>query len=302
MGKNFAAIDCGTNTTRLLLARKEGKLTELDRRLVITRLGQGTDYTGELAPEALQRTFAALDDYAAQIEEAGGAQIRVVATSAVRDAGNSREFFDGVRQRLGVDPDVITGEEEARLSYRGAVQGLPKLAGPVLVMDIGGGSTELTIGNGDQIEKPVSLDIGSVRVRERFLQGDPPTKAERASARAYIDALIDGSGLDFSDVYSFVGVGGTVTSLSAINQDLAEYDREQVHDSVISTDELRTLNSRLLHTPIEQIAKIPTMEEGRADVIAAGCLIAREVARFVGLPLRVSEEDLLDAIIADMAK
>ncbi|MDR1790941.1 MAG: Ppx/GppA family phosphatase [Propionibacteriaceae bacterium] len=298
MANHYAAIDCGTNTVRLLLVKeRNGKLSEVDRRLVITRLGEGVDASGVLSSEALERTFAALDDFAAQIKEVGGAKLRVVATSAARDARNLGDFVAGVKARLGVEPEIISGEEEATLSYFGAIHGLPKLPKPILVMDIGGGSTELTIGGRKRIKQVTSLDVGSVRLKERILKGDPPAKAEIADAKEFVDSLVDESGLDFSEVYSFVGVGGTVTSLSAIVQGLDEYDREQVHDSVISTDDLRALAARLLTTPIAQIKQIPTMEDGREDVIASGCLIAREVMRFVGLPMRVSEADLLDGVI-----
>ncbi|MDR1853073.1 MAG: Ppx/GppA family phosphatase [Propionibacteriaceae bacterium] len=302
MATNFAAIDCGTNTVRILLTKlKNGRVKELDRRLVITRLGQGVDATGKFNEEALERTFEALDSFAEEIEQVGGATTRVVATSAARDASNSQAFFEGVRERLGVDPEIIPGEEEAKLSFTGAVAALPQLDSPVLVMDIGGGSTELSLGDAKGgIEQVASLDMGSVRIRERFLASDPPTKPEIQAARAYIRELIDSSELDFSEVYTFVGVGGTVTTLSAINQGLTEYDREQVHDSIITPEELKALNARFLTTPISAINEIPTMEPGRADVITAGCLIAREISRVVGLPLRVSEADLLDGIIAGL--
>jgi exopolyphosphatase/guanosine-5'-triphosphate,3'-diphosphate pyrophosphatase len=303
MADILAAVDCGTNSIRLLLVRsQDGKTRELDRRLSLTRLGQGVDATGEVHPDALRRTFAALDDFAAEIESYGSAQVRVVATSAARDARNSAEFHEGVRERLGVAPEIISGEAEARLSYLGAVKALKQLPSPVLVMDIGGGSTELGVGRGKELLEAISLDIGAVRIRERFFDADVPTKAEVLAAREYVDTLISESDLDFSEVYSFVGVGGTATSLAALVQELPQYDREKVHDFVMTQSDLRHLVRQLLSSTTEEIAALPAMEPGRADVISAGGLIAREVSRFVGLPMTVSEADLLDGLIAELAK
>lgn len=298
----LAAVDCGTNSVRLLVCRLTGGgLVEVDRRLHITRLGQGVDATGRFHPEALARTLAAMADFGAELDSLGVARRRVVATSAARDAANSGEFFAGVRDRIGVEAEIIPGEEEARLSYAGAVTALPDLAQPVLVMDIGGGSTELVSGRDGRVDRAVSLDIGSVRVRERFLPGDPPEAAQVEAARSHIDALLDGSGIEFAAVASWVGVGGTVTSLSALVQGLAVYDRSLVHGSVVDLAALDRLTGRLLGMPVAAVAALPTMVPGRADVLCAGALICARVGARLGGPLTVSEADILDGIVSELA-
>lgn len=298
----LAAVDCGTNSVRLLVSRvRDGRLVEVDRRLHLTRLGQGVDATGEFHPEALARTFAAMDDFGAELDDLGVTRRRVVATSAARDAANSAEFFDGTRARLGVEAEIIPGEEEARLSYIGAVSALGGLTQPVLVMDIGGGSTELVLGNDGQVRQAVSLDIGSVRLRERFLHSDPPTPAEVAAATAHIDGLLDRSGIDFGAVATWVGVGGTVTSLSALAQGLPVYDRAKVHGSVVSRHALDDLGLRLLGLPVAAVTELPTMVPGRADVICGGALIARRVAARLSGEITVSEADILDGLVLGLA-
>ena len=298
----FAAVDCGTNSVRLLVSRLvNGRLVEVDRRLHLTRLGQGVDATGKFHPEALARTLDAMADFGEQLDRLGVQHRRVVATSAARDAANSAEFFAGARARLGVDAEIIPGEEEARLSYGGAVGALPGLAQPVLVMDIGGGSTELVSGSDGVARQAVSLDIGSVRVRERFLHSDPPTAAEIAAATGHIDRLLDDSGIDFGAVATWVGVGGTVTSLSALAQGLAVYDRARVHGSVVGRDELNRLCGQLLALPVAAVAALPTMVPGRADVICAGGLICRGVAARLSGELTVSEADILDGLVHGLA-
>jgi len=299
----LAAVDCGTNSVRLLVSRLvDGRLVEVDRRLHLTRLGQGVDATGRFHPEALARTLDAMADFGAEIDELGVSHRRVVATSAARDAANSAEFFDGARARLGVDAEIIPGEEEARLSYTGAVGALPDLAQPVLVMDIGGGSTELVLGSDGQVQHAISLDIGSVRVRERFLHNDPPTAEEVTAATAHIDALLDASGIDFATVATWVGVGGTVTSLSALAQELPTYDRARVHGSIVTHGELDELGQRLLVMPVAAVAQLPTMVPGRADVICCGALIARRVASHIAPELTVSEADILDGMVLGLVR
>jgi len=294
----LAAVDCGTNSVRLLVSRLvDGRLVEVDRRLHLTRLGQGVDATGQFHPEALARTLDAMADFGAELDELGVTRRRVVATSAARDAANSADFFTGARARLGVDAEIIPGEEEARLSYAGAVGALPDLDQPVLVMDIGGGSTELVLGSDGRTRKAISLDIGSVRLRERLLHSDPPTRAEVAAATAHIDGLLDDSGIEFAAVATWVGVGGTVTSLSALAQGLATYDRARVHGSVVSHHELDELGLRLLAMPVAAVTDLPTMVPGRADVISAGALIARRVASRLAPELTVSEADILDGLV-----
>lgn len=302
MSELFAAVDCGTNSVRLLICRRQdGRLAEVDRRLHLTRLGQGVDATGEFHPDALARTLAALTDFGTQLDALGVGHRRVVATSAARDAANSAVFFDGVRAAVGVAAEIIPGEEEARLSYLGAVGALPDLPQPVLVMDIGGGSTELVLGRDGQLLQAVSLEMGSVRLRERFLHSDPPTAAEIDSAGSYIAGLLDGSGIDFGQVASWVGVGGTATSLSALAQDLPVYDRSAVHGSVLTPAELTGLAERLLAMPVAEVGQLPTMVPGRADVICAGGLICARIGQRLLPPLTVSEADILDGIILGLA-
>lgn len=293
-----AAVDCGTNSVRILIAQlgTEGRLEEVDRRLHLTRLGQGVDATGRFHPDALARTLAAMTDFAEQLRSLGVTRVRVVATSAARDAANRDEFFNGVQARFSVPAEVITGEEEAWLSYRGALAAMPVLPEPVMVMDIGGGSTELVLGAGQGVEAAVSLDIGSVRLRERFLSTDPPSRSEVEAAERFIDGLLDGSGIDFASVRTWVGVGGTATSISALVQGLATYDRALVHGSTVAPDALEALSAQLLALPVAEVTAMPTMEPGRADVICAGALICRQIGRRVGVPMLVSEADILDGI------
>ncbi len=298
MAENFAAIDCGTNSIRLLVCRREsGRIVEVDRRLQLTRLGQGVDATGVFHPDALARTLAALTDFGAELDRLDVRHRRVVATSAARDAANSAAFFDGVRKRLGVEAEIIPGEEEARLSYAGAVSALPNLPQPVLVMDIGGGSTELVLGADGVASRAISLDIGSVRLRERFLHSDPPLAAEVTAASTRIDGLLDGAGIDLATVATWVGVGGTATSLSALAQRLPAYDRRLVHGSVLTRPDLAELTARLLRMPVAEVTELPTMVPGRADVICAGALVCDRIGHRVPTDLTVSEADILDGII-----
>jgi exopolyphosphatase / guanosine-5'-triphosphate,3'-diphosphate pyrophosphatase len=304
MSELLAAVDCGTNSVRLLICRvvSDGTVVEVDRRLHLTRLGQGVDATGAFHPDALARTLAAMGDFGDQLDALGVVRRRVIATSAARDAANSAEFFAGVRTRLGVEAEIISGAEEARLSYGGAVQALPALEQPVLVMDIGGGSTELVLGLDGVPQHSISLDVGSVRVRERFLHSDPPTDTEVAAASAHINQLLDDSGIDFAAVASWVGVGGTATSLSALVQGMSHYDRDAVHGSRLARDELFAFTAELLAIPVEQVAAYPTMMPQRADVICAGGLVCELVGKRFELPLIVSEADILDGLIAGLAR
>mgnify|MGYP001027418839 FL=1 len=300
-GAPVAAIDCGTNSVRLLVAAGPAQApVELERTLRITRLGQGVDATGEFHPDALARTFAACDEYAAVLAAHGVGRLRFVATSAARDAGNREEFFAGVRARLGVDPEVISGAEEAQLSFDGALAASPDAAAPALVVDIGGGSTELVLGASGQPVRGTSLDIGSVRLRERFLASDPPTAEQVAAATAHVDALLDASGIDLAAARTWIGVGGTATSLSAIVQGLETYDRARVHGSTVTRADLTALADRLLGSTVAEVLIIPTMVPGRADVICAGALICARVAARVGVDLTVSESDILDGVVAQL--
>jgi len=294
-----AVIDCGTNTVRLLIADSgpDGTLKEVSRTLRFARLGEGVDATGRFNPEALQRTFSVVDEYAEIIANSSVDKVRFVATSAARDVSNRDEFFAGVEARLGVAPDVISGDEEAQLSFLGALSGGPIAPdAQVLVVDIGGGSTELVHGTGSgQVRAEVSLNMGSVRIRERFLRGDPPAESEIRAARDFVDELLDSSPVDLSGVLVYIGVAGTVTSLSGMNLGLATYDRVKVHNSTLSVAEVEALSDRLFTlTVAETMAAYPSLQPQRAEVICAGALICTELTRRVGLPMTVRETDILD--------
>ncbi len=304
MSIRVAAVDCGTNSIRLLvtdLDPQTGAAHELTRRMEIVRLGQGVDATGRLAPEALQRTFAACDDYAAEIRKLGAERIRFVATSATRDAANRDEFVAGVRSRLGVEPEVITGSDEAALSFSGATRAVAGEAGhptPYLVVDIGGGSTEFVLGD-REVEAARSVDIGCVRLTERHLTQDPPTLAQITAARGDIDAAIDlaAAQVPIDQAKTLVGVAGSVTTVSAIALGLPEYDRDRVHLSRISAQTVRRVAGDLLASTHAQRAANPVIHPGRVDVIGAGALILAQIVDRLGLAeVVVSEHDILDGI------
>jgi exopolyphosphatase / guanosine-5'-triphosphate,3'-diphosphate pyrophosphatase len=300
-----AAIDCGTNSIRLLVADLDpqaGTQREVLRRMEIVRLGQGVDATGRLAPEALARTFAACDDYAARIRELGAQRVRFVATSATRDAANRDEFFAGVRDRFGVEPEVITGDQEAALSFAGATQAVARDAvghpAPYLVVDIGGGSTEFVLGE-REVEAARSVDIGCVRLTERHLKQDPPTADQIGAARRDIDAAIDLAAgvVPIHEAKTLVGVAGSVTTVAAIGHGLTEYDRERVHLSRVSAETVRRVTANLLASTHEQRAAIAVIHPGRVDVIAAGALILTQIMDRLGMAeVVVSEHDILDGI------
>ena len=301
-----AAIDCGTNSIRLLIAEPtEGRgLVDRERRTEIVRLGQGVDATGEFHPDALARTFTAVETYAELIRQAGVPvdRIHFVATSASRDARNRDAFFAGVRQRLGVTPDVITGDREAHLSFTGALSRVCPKGEPVLVMDIGGGSTEFIVGTADgEMSFAISLDIGSVRITERLLKGSPPTAEDLAAAAAYVDRLLDSSAVDVGAIGTWIGVAGTATTLAGVYLELGEYDRERVHGASIPSKDLAALLDRLSTLTVEQIRALPSMHPGRADVITGGTLIASRVAARTPVPeMIVSESDMLDGIALEL--
>ena len=294
-----AAIDCGTNSIRLLVAEGAGDdLIEVDRRMEIVRLGEGIDITGEFAPAALERTFLACESYAERIAELGVDAIRFVATSASRDARNREDFISGVRERLGVEPEVVSGDQEARLSFTGAVRGLPGVQGRVLVVDIGGGSTEFVLGAAD-VEQAVSVDIGCVRMTERHLRDDPPTAAQRAEVTADIDAAIDAAAgaVDLRAAGTLIGLAGSVTTVAAIALDLRAYDPRVLHGSVISAEQVHDVTERLLTMRRAERAALPVMHPGRVDVIGGGALILDRIMARTGLDsVRVSETDILDGI------
>ena len=301
-----AVVDCGTNTIRLLVADPgaDGSLKEVERRLELVRLGQGVDATRRFHPDALTRTLAAVDSYAARIRDLGVDRVRFLATSAARDVSNRDELFEGVRDRLGVDVDVISGDEEARLSFLGALSGGPVAAGPVLVMDVGGGSTELILGDLDgSVRVARSLDMGSVRIRERFLAGDPPTASEIADARDFVDGLLDASGVPIGEAATWIGVAGTSTSLSALAQGLTTYDRVWVHNSTVEVAEISRLSEQLLAMKVAEVmAMYPMLQRLRAEVICAGALIVAQVAARLGVAMTVRETDILDGATLELLR
>lgn len=307
------AIDCGTNSIRLLIADVvDGRLRDVHREMRIVRLGQGVDATGEFAPEALARTEAALADYVALMAEHLVTAVRMVATSAARDAGNRDEFFAMTARLLGkVVPgsvaEVITGTEEAELSFRGAVGELDPAAGPFVVVDLGGGSTELVRGD-TTVQASFSADIGCVRLTERCLHSDPPTADEVEQARMVArDGLAEALRVVPVDgAHTWVGVAGTMTTLSALAQGMTEYDPDAIHLSRIGFDDLLAVCEQLIGmTKAERLALGP-MHAGRADVIGGGAIIVEELAavfrREAGIgELVVSEHDILDGIALSIA-
>lgn len=308
MSRRVAAIDCGTNSIRLLIADVDpgrSQLSDLRRDMRIVRLGEGVDRTGRLSSAALDRTMAALGEYAEQIRRLAPEAIRMVATSATRDAENSQEFTNRVKEVLGVAPEVVTGDEEARLSFTGATAELTAdLVGPCLVTDIGGGSTELVLGDAAGVRAARSVDIGCVRMTERHLHGDPPSSAQIAAAIADIDAALeDAAGSVFQGAVTvggactLVGLAGSVTTIAGIALGLAEYDSRRIHHSRVSAAAVHEIAVRLLGMTRAQRAAIGVMHPGRADVIGGGALILdRIMTRFGFREVLVSEHDILDGI------
>jgi exopolyphosphatase/guanosine-5'-triphosphate,3'-diphosphate pyrophosphatase len=316
----LASIDVGTNSTRLLVADVAGGrlAAELARDLVITRLGKGVDRTRRFDPAALERTLAVVGDYADTCERLGVEAVRVVATSATRDATNAAEFVDGVRRRLGIEPEVLSGAEEAAASFLGATHDLDGApARRTLVFDIGGGSTEFMVGlpGGSGAAAPEatvpevrSLDIGSVRLTERHITHDPPTsdevKAVRADAEAAIEEVVPlfAPQIQAGDLH-VVGVAGTVTTVAAIAFGLERYDRDRVHRAMLKAAEVTATAERLCAMTVAEKAALPVMPPGREDVIAAGALILDTVCRLLGLrEFQVSETDILDGVLLGLAR
>jgi exopolyphosphatase/guanosine-5'-triphosphate,3'-diphosphate pyrophosphatase len=308
-----AAIDCGTNSIRLLVAdvtrRDDGSfvLRDVHREMRIVRLGEGVDATGRLSIAALMRTRDALADYALTVRRKGSEAVRMVATSATRDAGNRDDFFGMTRDVLGTEAEVITGDEEARLSFTGAVGDLEPADGPFVVSDIGGGSTELVVGTWDgaraEIKAARSVDIGCVRITERCLRSDPPTADEVQAARELAERVLAEAfdAVPAADAKTWVGVAGTITTLSAVAQGLPEYDSERTHLSRLTPDELRRTTDRLLAASHAERAANRAIHPGRVDVIGGGALIALVLAEQLqaraGISeLLVSEHDILDGI------
>jgi exopolyphosphatase/guanosine-5'-triphosphate,3'-diphosphate pyrophosphatase len=307
-----AAIDCGTNSIRLLIAEADpatGHLADLDRRMEIVRLGQGVDRTGRLAPEALERTFAACHRYADALRTHGipPERLRFVATSASRDAENRDDFTRGVKEILGTVPEVITGDEEAELSFTGATReltGVPGITPPHLVLDIGGGSTEFVLGDG-RVQAARSVDIGCVRLTERHLLredgrlADPPSPEQVAAIAADIDTALDLAArhVPLTEAHTLVGLAGSVTTVAGIALDLPAYDSAAIHHSRVSVDRVREIAERLLAATHAERAAIPVMHPGRVDVIGAGALVLLKVMERTGAAeVVVSEHDILDGI------
>jgi exopolyphosphatase / guanosine-5'-triphosphate,3'-diphosphate pyrophosphatase len=303
-----AAVDCGTNTIRLLVAdidRDGGTQDSLVRALRIVRLGQGVDRTGRLSEEALARVFAAVDEYAAIISAHDVAAVRFVATSASRDADNADVFAEGVRSRLGVPLEVVSGDEEAQLSYDGATRSLPAVPTPIAVLDIGGGSTELIVGSGHGVVTAArSLDVGSVRITERLMPSDPPSRAEQEAASRAVDAALDTlpeAGVRLEEAPTMVGVAGTVTTVGALLLGLRTWDRDRVHHASFPVTSVHELATRLLGTTVAEREEMG-VPPGRSDVIGAGALILdRVLHRSAAERLTVSDADILDGIAWSLA-
>jgi exopolyphosphatase/guanosine-5'-triphosphate,3'-diphosphate pyrophosphatase len=303
------AIDCGTNSLRLLIADIDpasGDVVDIDRETRIVRLGQGVDKTRRFADDALARTFAVCSEYAVLIEARQVEWVRFVATSASRDVSNREAFVDGVRQALGVVPEVVSGDEEAALSFVGATReliGVPGTQPPYLVVDIGGGSTEFVIG-GREVEAARSVDIGCVRLTERHLRDDPPTPAQIDAARADIEAAIDlaAETVPFAKAATVIGLAGSVTTVAALAFELPEYDEVRIHHSRITSSQIHDVTQRLLAMTRAQRSALPVMHPGRADVIGAGALVLDTIIARLAVPqIVVSEHDILDGIAFSIA-
>jgi exopolyphosphatase/guanosine-5'-triphosphate,3'-diphosphate pyrophosphatase len=297
-----AAIDVGTNSARLLVAEglAEG-FRSIERRMTITRLGQGVDTRRILAPEALERTFAAIADYAATCGELGVQRIRVTGTSAVRDARNRDEFFEGVKRLTGTDAELLSGEDEARATFLGTLSDLAK-GDPVVVVDIGGGSTELILGTTEP-ERLISLDIGCVRLFEKYLHSDPPTNEEFENLReeAVTELKRAAETLKVPPTARLIGVAGTVTQLATLKIGLPLYDPDVTHHVVLSHGDVRALSRRLKSLTYAQRKRIKGLEPGRADVIVAGAEILLCVMETLDLPeVLVSEKDILDGLVIQL--
>jgi exopolyphosphatase/guanosine-5'-triphosphate,3'-diphosphate pyrophosphatase len=333
MTRRVAAVDCGTNSLRLLVADVDlarAELTDVARRMEIVRLGQGVDQTGRLAPEALARTTAALRDYADVIASTAAAAVRMVATSATRDASNTAEFTRQVKEILGVAPEVLTGSQEAVLSFTGATAELASAPddGPFLVVDIGGGSTEFVLGHAAPAGhvapaghaapaghvapadcentgvQAISVDIGCVRMTERHLRGDPPTGAELAAATADIDAALDAvsEAVPVRQARTLVGLAGSVTTVAGIAMGLPAYDETRIHHARVSAADVHEVTRSLLAQTRAARATIGVMHPGRVDVIGGGALILDRIMQRFGFgEVLVSEHDILDGIAWSLA-
>ncbi len=312
----IAAIDCGTNSIRLLIADYggDGQLRDVHREMRIVRLGQGVDATGEFAADAIERTRLALTDYAGLLKDCGVERVRMVATSAARDVANRDVFFAMTADVLGaVIPgsvaEVITGAEEAGLSFRGAVGELDSAGAPFVVVDLGGGSTEIVLGSGDDVVASYSADIGCVRLTERCLHSDPPTLDEVTAARLVVREKLAAalSVVPVEKARTWVGLAGTMTTLSALAHELPAYDPAVIHLSRVSGDALMGVCEGLIGMTRAERAALGPMHEGRVDVIGGGAIVVEELARELldraGIDsLTVSEHDILDGIVLSLCE
>ena len=305
--RRVAAIDCGTNSLRLLVADVDtvaGTLVDLHRQMEIVRLGEGVDRTGRLGDDALARTFAVCDRYAEILRDLGAQQVRFVATSASRDAENRDDFVSGVLERIGVEPEVVTGDEEARLSFTGATRGLTGAEAPYLVVDIGGGSTEFVLGTTEPVAAR-SVDVGCVRLTERHFTSDPPSRDQIDALVADADAAISRAAevVPLAEARTLVGLAGSVTTLTAVALGQTEYDASAIHGARISAATVAEWSDRLLAMTHDERSRIPVIHPGRVDVLNAGVLVLRRILDRTGLPeVLVSEHDILDGIAWSIAQ
>ena len=292
-----AVVDCGTNTTRLLVTDGRGPATE--RRSQITRLGRGVDASGRLDPAAVERTLACLRDYRQAIDHHNPAAVRVIATSAVRDAANRSEFLQPAEKILSAPPEVLSGQQEANLSFRGAVSQLDPSEGPFLVVDIGGGSTELSYG-AQHCTDALSLDIGSVRLTEKYIHHDPPQPEELSACLSVTELHLDDAVRAIPALGTrcrLVGVAGTITTVAAVELGLTTYDRDRIHHFRMSKDAAEDVFRTLATEALADRVHNPGLHPGRADVIVAGvCILVRIMRYFDFDECLVSESDLLDGI------
>ena len=297
----LAGIDCGTNSTRLLVADESG--TTVERLMRITRLGQGVDATGRLAPEAVARTVAVLEEYRKVLDRHGVERVRMTATSAARDASNRDDFFAAATAAVGVAPELLGGDEEARLSFLGATSELDPDDGPFLVADIGGGSTEFAVGTTEP-EGVLSTDIGCVRITEKFLHSDPPAPEELSQAFDVVRGHLDDVARvipSVADVRRFVGLAGTVTTMAAVELGLADYDRDRIHHFVLSRAAAEDVFRTLATESRRQRLYNPGLEEARADVIVGGAVIVTAIMRYFDFAeCLVSEADILDGLVLSL--
>lgn len=312
----LAAVDCGTNSIRLLIVEVSGQeIREIVRTMKIIRLGQGVDATGQLDPAAIERARVALREYVDKMKREYVQAVRMVATSATRDAENKDDFFNMTAELLGeITPgaraEVISGEEEAALSFQGAVADLPAAAGPFCVIDLGGGSTEFVVGESDgTLLGAHSAQMGCVRLTERIMRSDPPTQSEIEISQDYVRERI-GEVVKIVPVektHTFVGCAGTFTTLAALALGLEAYDARAIHDSRLRFEALKVLTNQLISETSTQRAAHPVMHPGRADVIAGGSVVVNGIIEMIqrhtdATDIVISEKDILDGIIAGLAK